>query len=499
MLIYKVFVGLLVTASTALGVPTPGKADKEVSSPNVTDKDSSPATSDIVAMMGQVESEDTGNDKMQKAQLKTETKSKENKETAGDKPSGRREETEEPNGKPSDKSSDNPSNNPNDQTSIQTSDQTDNKPVYITADMLKEIAKENIKRRDRNTGEPNYKPSSNPNDPASTQMSDQTDNKPSSNPNDQASIQMSDQTDKPVYVTADKLEEIAKHMSKDKTDSKPDYVTDEYLRAKVKQASEDKAGGKAKCRAKYDAAAAEKSDKLVQHMSTDMMMDLVRQDREAASRGRAAGGRGGNMAQDGIAKANADAMQDAEATRNLTELLFNRPLTYTEYYARNWMWLRCRTVVSNQFDVGGGWVRDYGREMLAEARRVRCGLINWQFEYANGQRWGDAYMSFDWWTGECDQIQAVRAAIRAARRAAMEARRELYIYNCRGFDDYPWSFVEMRRGRPETVDHNAGLGLDPAATAQEKWFNGQLVPGYAPIAPNTGPKPEPTEDIFGGC
>ncbi|KAH7171485.1 hypothetical protein EDB81DRAFT_778583, partial [Dactylonectria macrodidyma] len=170
-----------------------------------------------------------------------------------------------------------------------------------------------------------------------------------------------------------------------------------------------------------------------------------------------------------------------ETHRNITELYFNRPLTYAQYQARNWMWLRCRTWTLNRFDAGGSWVADGGAAWRKEASKTKCGVVNWDTQFVNEQGWGDIYTSWDWMAIGCGQVKAVQAAVKAARKTANETRRELYIYNCRGFDDYPWSFVEMRRGAKEPTDDNSGFGLDPAATQEQKWNNDEGPIGYMPL------------------
>ncbi|KAK7431399.1 hypothetical protein QQZ08_002170 [Neonectria magnoliae] len=163
---------------------------------------------------------------------------------------------------------------------------------------------------------------------------------------------------------------------------------------------------------------------------------------------------------------------------NITQEWFSRPLNASEYYTRNWMWLRCRTTASLQFDAGGNWVNDYGRRFLKAMRNARgaagpkCGPINWQFDYVNGQDWGDAHIGFDWFFMSCDQVTAIKAIMEAARLVRSETRRQLYLYNCPGFDQYPWSFVEWRKGANMAADQES-IELDPAAIAQEKWFGSQ--------------------------
>ncbi|KAK7417042.1 hypothetical protein QQX98_004803 [Neonectria punicea] len=163
---------------------------------------------------------------------------------------------------------------------------------------------------------------------------------------------------------------------------------------------------------------------------------------------------------------------------NITQEWFSRPLNASEYYTRNWMWLRCRTTASLQFDAGGNWVNDYGRRFLKAMHNARgaagpkCGPINWQFDYVNGQDWGDAHIGFDWFFMSCDQVTAIKAIMEAARLVRSETRRQLYLYNCPGFDQYPWSFVEWRKGANMAADQES-IELDPAAIAQEKWFGSQ--------------------------
>lgn len=124
--------------------------------------------------------------------------------------------------------------------------------------------------------------------------------------------------------------------------------------------------------------------------------------------------------------------------------LFNRPLNYTEYYNRNWMWLRCRTRHSQIYDVGGGWVRDHGLRWLGIMKKIpRCKPINWHLVYTNGLGWGDAEVQFDWFYPWCGVEQTVRAAMDAAKREGEETRRDFYVYNCEGFNEFPWSHSEL--------------------------------------------------------
>ncbi|KAH7163565.1 hypothetical protein B0J13DRAFT_518793 [Dactylonectria estremocensis] len=165
------------------------------------------------------------------------------------------------------------------------------------------------------------------------------------------------------------------------------------------------------------------------------------------------------------------------APANFTDVWFGRPLTRIEYHKRNWMWLRCRTWQSLRFDVGGSWVDDHGRMWMEELESQKCGLIGWTFEYANRQDWGDAYTQFDWFAAGCDQVMAVRAAQRAALKIGSKTSRELYIYNCLGFEDKPWSFAELDRMTKQPWTANGGHGVYPAATQQEKWNKNEDVPG----------------------
>lgn len=460
----KALVGALLAASTALGAPTTGKATGEVSQIS-TDKDSPQVISDFDHF--RIHTRNEG--EPQKPRPKAESKG--NAETGDDNTKDRT------TGKTDDKMDDKRNSNPKDMTTGKADDEMEDKqnsnPNYITLDTLKDIVK----------------------DMAAAKMDDKTTN---GTANDVQNINLNN-------ATLDTLNDVIKQMSQDKVNatmddktnnttedlandgqnSDADYAMVDALTDLIKQMSKktnNTTDGTAKddkgSKADYD----DELVKKVKQMSTDMMMDMVKKKLDEAQ-GRINGlpkGHPDNRPVNYIPNENLG----TGAKRNLTELLFNRPLTYSEYTARNWMWLRCRTFTSNQFDVGGNWPGHFGSWFLGKLHDTKCAPINWQFEYVNGQRWGDAYVAFDWWSTGCDQIRAVKAAIRAAAKSATEMRRELYIYNCIGFNDYPWSFVEMRNGEPEMMDHNNGLGMDPAATAQQKWFNGEEVPGFDPIAPN---------------
>lgn len=122
--------------------------------------------------------------------------------------------------------------------------------------------------------------------------------------------------------------------------------------------------------------------------------------------------------------------------------LFSRPLEKSEYKVRDWRWLRCRTFTSTRFDIGGTWSGEDGNEWF-QLLKDHCDVINFSHMYINREDWGDAMVRFDLpdlGIHICDQKDAVRLAVEAAKRSADGLARQLYIWDCPGFEDDPnWS------------------------------------------------------------
>ncbi|KAH6989408.1 hypothetical protein BKA56DRAFT_710856 [Ilyonectria sp. MPI-CAGE-AT-0026] len=491
----KVLVGALLAASTALGAPTTGRTTGEMSQIS-TNKDLPQVISDFDHF--QIHARNEG--ELQKPRPKAESEG--NAKTGDDNAKDRT------NDKMDDKRNRNPKDRTTDKVDGPTKDRTNDEMDDKTDDKL------NTNPKDRTTGKADDKTedkqNNNPSlisldtlrdlvkDLAAAKMDDKTNNPTNGTANDVQNINLNNATlatlndvvkqmsQGTVNVTMDdKTNNTIEDPANDGQNSDADYAMVGALTDLLKEMSKtnDTADSTAKdkkgSKEDYDK---EQLDKKLKQMSTDMIRDMVKKKLEEAQ------GRINGLPKDHPdnrpTNYNPKKHLGTGATRNLTELLFNRPLTYSEYTARNWMWLRCRTFTSNQFDVGGNWPGHFGSWFLGKLHETKCAPINWQFEYVNGQRWGDAYVAFDWWSTGCDQIRAVKAAIKAAAKSATEMRRELYIYNCVGFNDYPWSFVEMRKGEPLMMQRNKGLGMDPAATAQQKWENGEKVPGFDPIVAN---------------
>lgn len=125
--------------------------------------------------------------------------------------------------------------------------------------------------------------------------------------------------------------------------------------------------------------------------------------------------------------------------------LFGKPLTRERYFERDWFWIRCHT--QGRYSVGGSWPGPYGKHWLDEMKKMSndCGpVINWTFQYMNGQDWGDAAMRADWFSPTCQFKGMVEAATRAAKLAGKEMQRELYIYSCTGFESEPGFMNEIQ-------------------------------------------------------
>lgn len=122
---------------------------------------------------------------------------------------------------------------------------------------------------------------------------------------------------------------------------------------------------------------------------------------------------------------------------NRVKDIFTRPLNKTEYYERNWMWMRCRTGYSNRYDVGGSWFGPEGDEWRAEIEKG-CHADRWKVSYLNGKDWGDAHISFDFTSGQplmCIQKHAVKLAQRVAEKHSERFQRKFYIWDCERPED----------------------------------------------------------------
>lgn len=490
----KVLVGALLAASTALGAPTTGRATGAMSQIS-TNEDLPQVISDFNHF--RIHARNEG--ELQKPRPKAESEG--NAKTGDDNAKDRT------NDKMDDKQNRNPKDRTTDKVDGHTKDMTNDETDDKTDDKL------DTSPKDRTTGKADNKTEDKQNDSpipfsldtlrdlvkemAAAKMDDKTNNPTNGTANEVQNLDLNNatlatlndvvkkMTQGTVNVTMDdKTNNTIEEPANDEQNSDADYAMVDALTDLLKQMSTTNDTAASTAKDKKDSKADDEKElyKTLKKMTTDMMRDMVKKKLEEA-RGRI----------NGLPKDHPDNRPSnfipekhvgSGATRNLTELLFNRPLTFSEYKARNWMWLRCRTFTSNQFDVGGMWPGEFGSWFLGKLHETKCAPINWQFEYVNGQTWGDAYVAFDWWSTGCDQIRAVKAAIKAAAKEATEMRRELYIYNCVGFNDYPWSFVEMRKGEPLMMQRNGGLGMDPAATAQQKWENGETVPGFNPLVSN---------------
>ena len=132
---------------------------------------------------------------------------------------------------------------------------------------------------------------------------------------------------------------------------------------------------------------------------------------------------------------NGTKLQDPAHVRRAKEL-FSRPLNRTEYFERDWNWIRCRTSFSTRFDIGGSWAGPHGaywRRVLAE----HCGIINWQHVYTNHEDWGDAMVRFETLgklLTSCTQTTVVQWAKVIVREQMQAMGRELYIWDCQDWE-----------------------------------------------------------------
>ncbi|KFA62762.1 hypothetical protein S40285_05037 [Stachybotrys chlorohalonatus IBT 40285] len=111
------------------------------------------------------------------------------------------------------------------------------------------------------------------------------------------------------------------------------------------------------------------------------------------------------------------------------------PLNRSEYYARNWMWIRCRTWHGNKFDVGGAWMGING-EAWRKSINKHCKLTAWSFKYFNIEGWGDAEVNFHMRDSECHQWHPVQAALDLQKEHAAAWKRELYLFDCKTHNNH---------------------------------------------------------------
>jgi hypothetical protein len=117
--------------------------------------------------------------------------------------------------------------------------------------------------------------------------------------------------------------------------------------------------------------------------------------------------------------------------------IFGRPLNKKEYYKRNWMWIRCRNKSGFHYDVGGSWFGQNGTDYRDAVMTEAC-ITDFKLTYVNGQDWGDATVKFSIiGTDYCHQDWPVLQAVELARKAGENYKRELYIWNCPNFENYP--------------------------------------------------------------
>ncbi|KAM4055667.1 hypothetical protein HRG_008479 [Hirsutella rhossiliensis] len=129
------------------------------------------------------------------------------------------------------------------------------------------------------------------------------------------------------------------------------------------------------------------------------------------------------------------------ATLNKTAELFTRQLTREEYYARNFMWIRCRSMGTKWFDMGGAWFGRDGKDL--EARFWGIPMAEWRFNYVKGN-WGDATLFFNEYLEL--SFDNVMKRIRDLTDVASERyKRNLYIIDCPGQRRDPY-FATERKG-----------------------------------------------------
>ncbi|KJZ79408.1 hypothetical protein HIM_00877 [Hirsutella minnesotensis 3608] len=125
------------------------------------------------------------------------------------------------------------------------------------------------------------------------------------------------------------------------------------------------------------------------------------------------------------------------AMRDKAAGLFERTLTREEYYARDFMWIRCRSKQSKFFDVGGSWPGQDGLDFKAFLNKMT--IINWSHRYLNG-KWGDAVIFFNMF----DEISLENMMVEIlsfARAASDRSGRNLYLIDC-PLPDYPYWATE---------------------------------------------------------
>ncbi|EQK99160.1 hypothetical protein G6O67_005721 [Ophiocordyceps sinensis] len=128
-----------------------------------------------------------------------------------------------------------------------------------------------------------------------------------------------------------------------------------------------------------------------------------------------------------------------KAALNETAELWTRPLTREEYYRRNFMWVRCRSMQAKWFDMGGAWF-DRGDEALKKL--LGRELVDWQFKYVRGN-WGDATLFFSQFR-EVALEHTVAKMIKLAEKASSEYRRNFYVIDCPGQEEYAYYATERK-------------------------------------------------------
>lgn len=124
------------------------------------------------------------------------------------------------------------------------------------------------------------------------------------------------------------------------------------------------------------------------------------------------------------------------------------PKNRQEYLERNYNWIRCRTLHTPHFDVGGGWVDDGGKRLWAGMGKwiPQCVPVNNRVTYVNGQDWGDATLFFDCFFPWNNIKTIVKALEKIGHDYAVDHRREFYIFNCPGFNSGPYAGIEPKKG-----------------------------------------------------
>jgi hypothetical protein len=150
----------------------------------------------------------------------------------------------------------------------------------------------------------------------------------------------------------------------------------------------------------------------------------------------------------------------ANEDEELLNSYFGTPLTMDDYFLRDWFWIRCHSLLDIKLSVGGSWPGPHGKHLMRELEASHCGLVvNWTFEYVNGQNWGDAVVRMMWFEPRCGVKEVVLASIKLAKMAGWQKEREFYIYSCpAGRDEPGWrnEVGEMGRIKEKGGYHGKG-------------------------------------------